>query len=117
MRVFYYIFYVQLIRHELSLIVDMTKETMDIACDETKQTPKIDRIVCNRIKLIRNKFDLVYEMSDHINEVFGWSHFANVLYCFLLLVTDLNWFYWCIYFPCNAHIAGESNDLLSLFFS
>lgn len=86
MRIFHYLFFIHLLDHQLNEVELQMKLMADIS-----ENGMISR---DRLKSIRVYYDLVHELSDCINEVFGWSNIVSVLYCFLLLAVDLNWTYW-----------------------
>lgn len=58
--IFYYLFYLELIKYELKL-------------DGPKQ-----------MKTIYNHYSKICELNDCINQIFGWSNFVTILYCFEL---------------------------------
>lgn len=43
-----------------------------------------------RFKWIRNYYELVFHMSENVNEIFGWSHLALIMETFFTFVTLLN---------------------------
>lgn len=44
--------------------------------------------------------NISYEMVEHMNKLFSWSHVAAVLFCAHLILSDVNWFY-MNYEECN----------------
>lgn len=89
MRIFHYLFFVHLLDHQLHEAGLEMKVMADMS--ENRPIPR------DRHKWMRIYYDLVHELSECINEVFGWSHIGATLYCFLRLVVDLNCSYWLIH--------------------
>lgn len=89
MRIFYYLFYVSLLHHHLSEI-EMEMKSLADSSEHRAISPQ-------RLRWVRMYYDLVYEVSNCMNDVFGWSQFSSVLYSFVRLVSDLNWIYWQIH--------------------
>lgn len=97
-RLFYCLFYLNLIKYELNsaeaelkFIVTISRnnfEELDLSC----------------LKPIREYYRLMYEMVRCINEVFGWSQVATILFSFYLPLTDLNWAYIRIHERTYAYI-------------
>lgn len=46
-----------------------------------------------QLKWIRQYFHNVCCMTKCMNEMFGWSHIAAILFCYYFLLTDLTWCY------------------------
>lgn len=86
MRVFHYIFFVHLLDHQLHAI-GLEMERLADASERQK-------ISHESLKRIRIYHDLVHELSNCINEVFGWSNMAIILYLFTRLAVDLNRIYY-----------------------
>lgn len=85
MRVFHYLFFVRLLDYRLA---DIEQEMQSLADDSENQKAPRDRL-----KRLRVHYDLVYEMSNCINDMFGWSNFVNILYLFSWLAASLNMLY------------------------
>lgn len=92
--------------------LDEVEEEMKLLAD-VSETGTVSR---DRLKSIRIHYDLVHELSDCINEVFGWSSIAVVLYLFLNLVTDLNWIYWRIHNEIEIDVLRTFISLYCLLF-
>lgn len=110
-RVFYYLFYVELLHYELKAIKNDLKEMADASARSilmvTDNEWEIeDRILCEKFKRLRKNYSLVYTLANCMNEVFGWSHLASIMYYFLLLLADLNYAYWHLYTNRNLQIRG-----------
>lgn len=88
-RVFHYLFFIHLLNHQLDEI-GMEAGSLAEASDN-KSIPN------ERLRWIRMYYDLVYELSKCINEIFGWSNVVSILYLFLLLAVDMIWTYSQIY--------------------
>lgn len=84
LRVFYYVFCVEMVNCQLKMIKHKLKSLKNqMNFSSTKRD----------YHWIRGYFHCVYEMVTHLNEIFGWSHVAAVSFCFYLFLSDLNWFY------------------------
>lgn len=82
-RVFHYLFFIHLLDYQLN---EIGMEAGSLA-----EASNNEPIPNARFRWIRMYFDLVYELSDCINETFGWSNVVSVLYLFLLLAVDMIW--------------------------
>lgn len=80
-RHFHYLFFIQLLDQQLNLFV------MELKSKCTQ----------NRLKRIRIHYDLLYELSECINEMFGWSNVMSFPYLLVRLALDLSWIFWLIY--------------------
>lgn len=89
LKVFYYIFCVKIVTEQLEIIeIEVTelKNILNRRFDENV-------LQINRFVWIRKYFECVYEMTECLNKVFGWSQVAAILFCYYLLLTDLAWSY------------------------
>lgn len=102
-RVFYYLFFVELIKHELGTIENELKIMKRLRCDRNasnyqrlywKRFQSHRHFEYERFKWIRVYYRLIHGISLHLNETFGWSNGLTILYAFQLTLTDVNWFYW-----------------------
>lgn len=84
-RVFHYLFFINLLSHQLNEVETEMKLLAD--CSE------IGPVSRDRLRSIRVYYDLVHELSNCINEVFGWSNVISIFYLILLMAVDLNWLY------------------------
>lgn len=98
-RVFHYLFFIQLLNHQLNA-VEMEMQSL---ADDSENGP----IARDRLKRIRIRYDLVHVLSDCVNEVFAWSNVTSILNLFLLLAVDLNWSY--------SHVTEVLGTICSLF--
>lgn len=101
-RVFYYLFYLELVKFELKIIKNDLKKV--VALNECRNSfsqckhrhkfrchTSIGKFRENTLKRISSYCQLVFELSKCINQIFGWSNFTTVIYCFHLPLTDGNW--------------------------
>lgn len=79
-RLFYYIFYLN--------VMDFQMETIE---KELKNIRKFNTAECHRFKWIRKNVSIVHEMACQLNEAFGWSNAACILYSFHELLAVKNW--------------------------
>lgn len=101
-RVFYYLlclevvhFQLQIIESELKIIQNSSNpsSTLESHTPYDFISTKFRSFEMDRFKWIRGYAECVNEMCDLVNQFFGWSHAATILFCVYLLLTDLNWFY------------------------
>lgn len=79
-RIFFYIFCLEILCFQLEVIKNELKISQGMTDFES---------VSFQFKRIREHYASVYEMTTHLNEVFGWSHVAITLYCFYKLLTEI----------------------------
>lgn len=93
-RAFFYLLYLKLIKFQLKNIKTelMTLQTQTDVDDQ-------------KLKWIREYYNYVYQMSLHVNSLFGWSNLALILLNFYTSVTFLNFIY--------RQILGKFNNLRS----
>lgn len=114
-RVFYFIFYLELVKYELQYIKTELKNIAELIDLNSVKSVKRRTKWCdttmkelseNSLKEINANFQLVYELTKCINQVFGWSNCAIILYCFHLPLTDTNWAIWEIGKRSNRYVQG-----------
>lgn len=93
-RVFYYLFHIEIIHSQLNLIVKKLK---------LLKSSEIN----NEIKWIREHYYHVHEIVHIVNKIFGWSHVAGILFCFYVLLTDLNEINFHYQEISTIHLIGE----------
>lgn len=85
-RVFFYLFYLDLVKFELKTIKNELKSIATMTRDDS-----MENFVANRLKKINTYCQMVFQLSECMNYIFGWSNFTTILYCFHLPLTDGNW--------------------------
>lgn len=93
LRIFYYLFYVELINFELKAIEHEIKNTSTNSRSDYRRSPESMISPIKSIKWIRKYYCLVHLLNVCLNSIFGWSNFTTILCSFYLLLTDLNWAY------------------------
>lgn len=85
-RMLFYFLHLKLIAFQLSKIGDQLNEMQKSIwhCDKQPQNK------WTRSDWIQNFYGQIYEMSDHVNLVFGWSNVMLILISFYSAVTFLN---------------------------
>lgn len=116
-RFFYYLFYMEFIKHQL--------QTIDQEIGEILLAHKINRLYVyskisrirnfheDRFKWIRAYFGSVHDICTNTNSVFGWANVATILLPFLIFLTDINWFYWKVFNKYRTDPFGEATDFVS----
>lgn len=97
-RAFQYLFFIYLLKHQLNVVEKEAKSLADASENGT--------VSLERLKWIRMHYDLVYELSTCINEVFGWSNLVSFSYLFLRMALDLIWNYSQIIRKIGIHFEG-----------
>lgn len=87
MRLFYYLFCVEIIDSHLKNI------EFELKLLKHSNENSICLSELHRLKWIRRYYNNVYEMVNILNEIFGWSQAASILFCFYSTFTDFNYFY------------------------
>lgn len=85
-RVFYYLFHLELIKHEFLSIRNEVKRIAGADISKFDFSFNIQSF-----RRIRERYKLLQDMVNHLNEVFGWSQLASILCALHLLLTELNW--------------------------
>lgn len=80
-RIFYYAFYLEIFSSELKSIIQMV-------CKRSKPLQKL--------KKIRQRYELFSLLIDCLNDLFGWAHFITIVYAFLAVVAEFNFYCWCL---------------------
>lgn len=99
LRVFFYIFCLEIIYLQLKMIAkDVKMLQSHFGVSKTIACPISERSIIHsfqfkRFKWFRGYFHCIHKMVILLNDIFGWSHVAAILFCVHLILTDLNWFY------------------------
>lgn len=95
-KVFFYSFYIDLVINEFKSInnIILSEKNLSFELKEQK-TKKVGRN-CEKVKRIRHNYQSIQSMVDCLNNIFGWSQFITVIYCFSVLVCEFNYLYWRI---------------------
>lgn len=86
MRLFYYLFCLDLVNFQLEMI-DCEIKTIKI-CDFSQAS-----FLSSKFKQLCEYSYCTFELVNHLNVVFGWSQVIAIPSCFYLLLTDLNWMF------------------------
>lgn len=97
-RIFHYLFYVELIKLELEIVNHESKQMFEtfkgrFSWDINAQNMKIKLFVRRRFIWLREYCQLVQELINNSNSIFGCSNLSTILYIFNLLLTNLMWMY------------------------
>lgn len=55
------------------------------------------RFVGSRLRWAQQRYAMLYEMTQDVNTIFGWSQLANCLHTCVQLLADMYWVYWRFY--------------------
>lgn len=111
-RVFYYLFCLEILHFQLKMIetemkiiqnnLNQTKVDYSNPAQFSESTNRVSfEFELQRLKWIRGYFHCAYEMVNLLNEIFGWSQVQTISFLFYLLLTNLNWVYMNFY-TCTA---------------
>lgn len=103
------IHYVDILDRELIGLAKEMQQVVNYSRFDTISPAMADFIV-SRIKWAQWNYSLIYDMSQNINEMFGWSQLANFLHSFVQILADLYWIYWRFY---NEYHYSFSREQLS----
>lgn len=101
LRVFYYIFCLEIVNCQLKMIENEIKimrktvpiiEGYDQHLDNT-QGNSFCEFKLKRFKWINGYYHCVVQMTELLNDIFGWSQVASILFFFHSLQTNLNMLY------------------------
>lgn len=85
-RIFHYLLYLEIIEKNLEIV--------QIEVEQLFQT-------------IRDLYEMIFEMVDDLNEIFGYSHLATVWFCFYFLLSDLNFVYFWLHCQSSPDQIGK----------
>ncbi len=96
-----YIFYLNIVKRQFRHLFEELKLIEEYSqYDRSKLTSSLqftyNQFLCRRLFLAREDYSLIYEISTHINDAFGWSHLVNLTHSFVQILTDVYWCYWNI---------------------
>lgn len=96
MRIFHYLFCLDLVNFHLQLIDCEIKSikiyASAVAIENISQASKISFLSVKFNQFYEHSYCL-FELVNHLNVVFGWSQVIAIPSCFYLLLTDLNWIF------------------------
>lgn len=96
-RLFYYLFYIELILYELKMIEREVNEVVRVNRMKLKsrlEVHKVKKFHRMRFEWIRQYYQLMWEMTLYVNEVFAWSNLPTILLPFQYILGDANWTIW-----------------------
>lgn len=100
-RMFFYLLHLKIIAHQL----------WNINCELRRNFLKIRKnIVKIRLKWIRNDFLLIHKMTQHVNNIFGWSHMILILLIFQCTIVFLN----AMYRMANGKFINFDPDIMTV---
>lgn len=84
---------ITILHMELTKIVEYSK-LKRVTVVGNRFNENFNKFMLRHLKWCQNYYTIIYTMSLHVNDVFGWSQLANLLNSFVQLLTDLYWLYW-----------------------
>lgn len=108
-RLFYYLFLLEFIKYELTIIDKEVGEILNSIEKCRLQSAKefLKKFHRNRINWIQKYYAMSFDLCGIVNSVFGWSNVAAVLLPILLVLTDVNMFYWKVLNLFEVNVIGE----------
>lgn len=89
-RVFYYLFLLGILNSQLKAIENEIITIKNISQFQRDSKYPVS-LQLKRFKSVADYYQCVIEMTQLLNEIFGWSQIATVLFCFFTFMTNLNW--------------------------
>lgn len=101
-RVFYYLFYLELIKYELRMIENEIKEVVRVYRNKRRRFANGKDVLFikfenKRFKWIREYFQSSYDMCHVFNHALQISNVVAIPLPFLLIITDVIWLYWKLF--------------------
>lgn len=105
LRIFYYLFCVEVVKCHLRRFENEVlglKNRLNFGNNmqniplRIREQSSLFPFELTRFKWIRNYFHSTHAMMEVLNDTFGWSQVAAVIFCFYSFATDLNWLYSCL---------------------
>lgn len=104
-RVFYYMFYLEIVKYELKNIKSKLQQ-LEVSSKNVGHDFSNENTIDNDLKSINQYYQVICELKECINQVFGLSNFTTILFCFLLPLTDTNWAYLALFNRTVKYITG-----------
>lgn len=96
-RMYFYVLHVKIIAfqlRQLSMELKKIRELVEYCVYQQKRSVvQYDQLMKEKLNWILNYYKIVYDMSDNVNRIFGWSHLALVLLNCYCIFSFLNFFY------------------------
>lgn len=101
-RIFYYLFYLELIKYELRMIENEIKEVVRVYRNKRRRFADGKDVLFikfekKRFKWIREYFQSTYDLCHSFNHFLQISNVAAIPLMFQLIVTDVIWLYWKLF--------------------
>lgn len=90
LRVFYYLFCVEILYHQLEIIKREIKNMNKRLIVLRSMASQSNLFESQQLKLICEYFQYVHEMAETMNQIFGWSQVAVILFCCYIFLTVFN---------------------------
>lgn len=95
-------FYLEIVKYELKNIKNKLQQ-LSVSSNNVGYDRKNENTI---LKSINQCYQVIYELKECINQVFGWSNVTTILFCFLLPLTDTNWAYLALFKRTVRYITG-----------
>lgn len=94
---YFYVLHVKIIAFQLRQISMELKKIREFVTyrvyQQKRSVEQNHQWIKERLNWILNYYKIVYDMSDNVNRIFGWSHLALVLLSCYCIFSFLNFFY------------------------
>lgn len=116
-RLQYYLFYVELMAHELKMIDREVQEVVRVNQERIFNVNQKKRCTLTGFheKRLREYYQLIWEMTSLVNQKFSFSNFPTVLLSFQFLLADTNRVYWALHISYELRKAGVTKFSLNDF--
>lgn len=101
MKIFFFILHIELILSQLRIIECQLNNQSLISNPND---------VLDKLRRIEESFIILMDMIEQINDIFGWSLFVGKSFCFVFILTNLNWLIFYGFQATNSSIIGKKNQ-------
>lgn len=107
-----YLFYLNILHKQIQLLCEELKRIEEYSkYNRTKLSSssklEYNQFLCHRLIMARENYTIIFEISDNINDAFGWSHLTNLTHSFIQILTDFYWSHWNIDNNTNILFGGN----------
>lgn len=104
-RSFLYLFYLELIKYELKIIVREVSEMKNV--NKKNANLVMRKLHRSRFKWTRQYYESVHELCRLVHCALGWSNVTVILFPFYVILLDIAWLYWKVINGYPFRLMGE----------
>lgn len=109
----YYLMYIEIVKtnvktlnQELELLVTLSNMSIN-----SNNSHHLNNFIAKRLNGAKTFYALLYQMTEWINESFGWAILATFLSSFVELFSNSYWIYWRVYNRFTQYFIGIDSSL------